>query len=234
MGDIAGSAQQVHGTRAEGAPANDNPLAIGGRADSSTPSTVADGEVVNAWLDPVGRLQTTATDGADAALGATTDAAATGNGSLIAIVKQLRAILTDVWDDTINLFRVQISDGTSTATVRNLAANDALNVAIVDGSGNQITSFGGSSPPSTATRSSVSAATSNTTLLASNASRKGATIVNDSVARMCLALGSSASLTDYTELLDPRGYYEVPAGYTGIITGIWAYATGAARVTELT
>ena len=39
---------------------------------------------------------------------------------------------------------VQIGDGTSLATVRNLAANDALNVAIVDGSGNQVTSFGGS------------------------------------------------------------------------------------------
>lgn len=38
---------------------------------------------------------------------------------------------------------VAIGDGTSTATVRNLAANDALNVAIVDGSGDQITSFGG-------------------------------------------------------------------------------------------
>jgi hypothetical protein len=38
---------------------------------------------------------------------------------------------------------VQIGDGTSQATVRNLAANDSLNVAIVDGSGDQITSFGG-------------------------------------------------------------------------------------------
>lgn len=40
------------------------------------------------------------------------------------------------------LFTIQES-GTP-ATVRNLAANDALNVAIVDSSGNQITSFGGS------------------------------------------------------------------------------------------
>jgi hypothetical protein len=36
-----------------------------------------------------------------------------------------------------------IHDGTTAASVRNLAANDALNVAIVDGSGSQITSFGG-------------------------------------------------------------------------------------------
>lgn len=38
---------------------------------------------------------------------------------------------------------VRIGDGTNTATIRDLAANDALNVAIVDGSGAHITSFGG-------------------------------------------------------------------------------------------
>lgn len=38
---------------------------------------------------------------------------------------------------------VAIGDGAATATIRNLAANDALNVAIVDGAGDQITSFGG-------------------------------------------------------------------------------------------
>lgn len=36
-----------------------------------------------------------------------------------------------------------IHDGTTKATVRDLASNDALNVAIVDGAGAQITSFGG-------------------------------------------------------------------------------------------
>lgn len=39
--------------------------------------------------------------------------------------------------------KIQLTDGTSDATVRNLAANDALNVAIVDGAGNQVTSFTG-------------------------------------------------------------------------------------------
>jgi hypothetical protein len=38
---------------------------------------------------------------------------------------------------------IQLSDGVDTATVRDLAANDPLNVAIVDGAGDQITSFGG-------------------------------------------------------------------------------------------
>ena len=38
---------------------------------------------------------------------------------------------------------VNITDGTTKATVRELGTNDALNVAITDGSGNQITTFGG-------------------------------------------------------------------------------------------
>ena len=38
---------------------------------------------------------------------------------------------------------VQVGDGTRTATVRDTGTSDALNVAIVDASGNQITSFGG-------------------------------------------------------------------------------------------
>jgi hypothetical protein len=38
---------------------------------------------------------------------------------------------------------VKLTDGTTVATVRELGTNDALNVAMVDGSGNQIVSFGG-------------------------------------------------------------------------------------------
>lgn len=44
-------------------------------------------------------------------------------------------------DNTIG--RVKVTDGTTVATVRELGTNDALNVAITDGSGNQVTSFGG-------------------------------------------------------------------------------------------
>jgi hypothetical protein len=54
--------------------------------------------------------------------------------------------VTHASDDTVAIAtgsKVQLTDGTSDATVRNLAANDALNVAIVDGSGAQITSFAG-------------------------------------------------------------------------------------------
>lgn len=91
----------------------------------------------------------------------------------------------------------------------------------------------------TATLANVSGAASSTTLIAANANRLGAAIVNDSSAILYVKLGSSASSTSYTVMLagtvsSIAAYYEVPFGYTGIITGIWASATGNARVTELT
>lgn len=86
----------------------------------------------------------------------------------------------------------------------------------------------------TGTSSNVSASASNVTLLASNAARVGASIHNDSTAILYLKLGATASATSFTARLTEQGYYEVPAGYTGIIDGIWASATGTARVTELT
>lgn len=88
---------------------------------------------------------------------------------------------------------------------------------------------------STATLSNVNDAAVSTTILASNAARLGATVYNDSTVALYLKFGSSASTTSFTVKLAADQYYEVPFGYTGILTGIWASdAAGAARVTELT
>lgn len=92
---------------------------------------------------------------------------------------------------------------------------------------------------STGTLTNVAGSASSVTVLAANSGRFGATIVNDSSALLYLKFGSTASTTSYTVVLAgaasaPFAYYEVPFGYTGIITGIWASATGNARVTEVT
>jgi len=55
--------------------------------------------------------------------------------------------------------KVRLTDGTTDATVRDLATNDALNVAIVDGSGAQVTSFGGSGGTSSTDNSAFTAGT---------------------------------------------------------------------------
>lgn len=105
----------------------------------------------------------------------------------------------------------------------------------VDGNGDPVE---GSIPvrfssPSSSAVTSVASSASNVTLLASNANRRGATIFNDSSAILYVKLGATASTSSFTAKLIQDAYYEVPFGYTGIIDGIWASATGNARITEI-
>lgn len=89
--------------------------------------------------------------------------------------------------------------------------------------------------PATATRSNVNDAASDTLLLAANAARKGATVWNDSAEILYLGLGTvAASATSCTVKMPADAYYELPAGFTGQVRGIWANnGSGAARITEL-
>lgn len=89
---------------------------------------------------------------------------------------------------------------------------------------------------STATLTSVNGTVSSTTLLAANANRLGAIIYNDSTAILYVAYAGTASTTAYTVQVPSQALFELPTqpDYTGIITGVWAAANGAARVTELT
>lgn len=84
----------------------------------------------------------------------------------------------------------------------------------------------------TGTLTNVSGSASSVTLLASNASRRQAVIVNDSSAVLYIKFGTTASTTSYTYRLDPYDTLEVE-NYTGRIDGIWASAAGYARVTEV-
>lgn len=113
--------------------------------------------------------------------------------------------------------------GPSEIRVKN-AIGDPVNVALAK--------------PSTATRSSVASSVSNVELLAANENRRGATIANDSTSILHVALGGTASTTDFTATLAAKAsgvcaYYEVPFNYTGQISGVWVSANGHARVTEL-
>jgi hypothetical protein len=80
----------------------------------------------------------------------------------------------------------------------------------------------------------VASSASNVTLKASNGSRKGLLIFNDSTAILRVKFGATASATSYTVQIAAGGYYEMPQPvYTGIVDGIWAAANGNAYVTEL-
>jgi hypothetical protein len=86
---------------------------------------------------------------------------------------------------------------------------------------------------STSTLTNVASSDSSVTLKASNAARRKLLIVNDSTATLYVKFGSSASITSYTRQLQAGETMEETM-YTGVVDGIWASATGSARVTELT
>jgi hypothetical protein len=139
---------------------------------------------------------------------------------------------------TVGNLRVDGSSVTQPVTGTGTAGTPATGVVTIQG----IT--GGTAIPvsgtltidksSTGTLTSVAAATSSTTLLASNANRISATVWNDSTAKLYLSLNATSSVTAYTIQLFPGSYWELPIAYTGAISGIWAAANGNARVTELT
>jgi hypothetical protein len=88
---------------------------------------------------------------------------------------------------------------------------------------------------STGTISSVAASATSVSLLASNASRVGASFYNDSTNQLYIALSaSSASTTVFTIKIMPNSYFDLPVDYTGVINGVWNGVVGSVRVTEFT
>jgi hypothetical protein len=111
---------------------------------------------------------------------------------------------------------------------------------LTDGSGN---AYSASSPVPTAiqktatgTKSAVGSGIASVTILAANTARKGATITNTDANALYVDLsGGTASATSFTDKVLTDGVLEVPFGYTGLITGIWAAdGAGGAVVVEFT
>ncbi len=102
-----------------------------------------------------------------------------------------------------------------------------------------VTGGGGGNPAgdgaaNTGTSTQVASGTSAVTILAANTARYGATVFNDDANVLYLLLGTgTVSATVYTVQIPSGGYYEVPYGFTGVLTGLWAAdGSGSARVTE--
>lgn len=87
---------------------------------------------------------------------------------------------------------------------------------------------------SSATVTSVNSATSSTSILASNSSRKGVTIWNTDAYLLRIKYGTTASATSFTFLIEPGDGWIMPDKvYTGAIEGIWdGDGAGAAIITE--
>lgn len=89
---------------------------------------------------------------------------------------------------------------------------------------------------STSAVTSVASAATSTSILASNANRRMAIMVNDADKNVYVKLGTTASTTSFSYKLTPGQILELPTPvYTGAIDAIWdAGPTGSMRVTEIT
>jgi hypothetical protein len=86
----------------------------------------------------------------------------------------------------------------------------------------------------TATKTATAANTSQVTVLAANANRKGATIANTDDNILYVDTVTGVTATDFMYALSKNQTVEIPAGYTGAIYGVWATAgSGGARAREL-
>lgn len=113
----------------------------------------------------------------------------------------------------------------SAVTISMCVADGLLASYVIDGGLTK------SSPYSTVTR--VTAAAADTSLLAQNTQRQGATLFNDSTATAKVLLGAgAASATNYSYEMTPRATLETPYKYGGRIRGIWSAANGAMQITE--
>jgi hypothetical protein len=88
---------------------------------------------------------------------------------------------------------------------------------------------------STVTRATQATANTNTTLKASNTSRRTLKVFNEAGGTMYLKEGVTATTTDYTAQVPQGAFYEVqqPA-YTGQVDCVWTSPNGVAQVTEQT
>lgn len=110
-------------------------------------------------------------------------------------------------------------------------------MTLADAAGNPV--YGIGVVASAGTKNNVASSATSVPIAAANATRKSITIVNDSTAILYLdRTGGTASATSYTDFL-AGSTGGVPTSltvnnFTGAVTGIWASATGAARVSEYT
>jgi len=94
---------------------------------------------------------------------------------------------------------------------------------------------GANASASTSTISRVGAASSNTSLVAANASRIQIILFNDSNKSAFVKYGTSASSTSFSIKMPPESHHFIDGPvYSGAIDAIWeSGATGAMQITEM-
>jgi len=120
------------------------------------------------------------------------------------------------------------------ASLRNLTNARAMDVAVVDANGDQLTGFD-ASRPTNATLSSVATSITSAELLAADPARRKFFIHNAASKSLFVAFAATATPTAFTLLIPGEGSYESDMNdYTGVISGILVSGSGNARITKIT
>lgn len=153
-----------------------------------------------------------------------TDTASSGlNGRLQRIAQRLTSLIA--------LLPASLGQKVKAASLPVVIASDQ-DTLVVSASGTFTTK---ETRASTCTVTSVNDSNTNQTLLSSNSNRLGYSVYNDSTEILYLKNGTTATSTDFTISIAPKGYWECPFHYTGRVDGIWAAnASGAAKISEYT
>jgi len=86
---------------------------------------------------------------------------------------------------------------------------------------------------SNTTSTTIPSSIDSTVLLAANPNRIGAIIYNNSLSDLYVDLDSSTSTDNFAfKIAAEGGYYQLPYGYVGIVSGIWDTANGSAMIRE--
>jgi hypothetical protein len=130
---------------------------------------------------------------------------------------------------------VRINQDGVIPSARTLTNATPLDVAMVDGNGDQLTGFD-PSRPSASTITAVPLSVTSVVLSAADPARRELKIYNDSNRTLLIAEAATASAAAFTVRVPGNGFYELGKdGYTGVVSGIWTQAgTGNAMVTKHT
>ncbi len=120
--------------------------------------------------------------------------------------------------------------------LRNLLNTRAMDVAVVDGNGDQLTGFDSSRPANAvSTTVTVDATVGGTVLLVANLARRKFIIWNDTGSKIFVGYEAVVSATDFAYEVPNNGYYESDLNdYTGEIRALKPSGSGPVRVTEIT
>ena len=129
---------------------------------------------------------------------------------------------------------VEIKQNGIVVSARVLTNADPMDVALVDGSGNQLTGFD-PSRPATSTLSQASVTTVSSVVLAANPARRKFLLFNGTGKTAFVAFAGVASITAYTVSIPVGGLFESSNdSYTGVVSAITSSGTSTLQVTEIT